>query len=272
MAAAVANDPLSMLITNIVCTPLSIAGAAYLLYHYYKSEVKTFPGKLITAIAYTDLLLSVVNLVSMLNNYSIFCNIEGFLMSLGIYSNVLWTVSILVVLYLQFVKNVHHVEKYFNIIFVTNLILALIPGILTSISMMFDGPLFFGPYLGNCCIGPLNAYVYLMIIPFGIIFTFGIVLLIRVYRNLKYISETLANTEYKTLFSFAAVLMFLYIPISIDYSLKQLFYPLTLFCLISFKLVGLINAFQYKNSIRRRAALKLAEELPRERTSSLMYD
>jgi hypothetical protein len=87
--AAVSKDPTSLFIANITCTPLSILGAGYLIYNYKKNEVKSFAAKLILAVAYSDMLLSVVNIFNMLSDYDFFCNVEGFFLSIGIYSNVL---------------------------------------------------------------------------------------------------------------------------------------------------------------------------------------
>jgi hypothetical protein len=74
---------------NLACTPFSIAGAFYMIYSYFQSWTKSFSSKLVFCLALSDLLLSIVDVMEILNPNDENCTVLGFLRVTGIYSNML---------------------------------------------------------------------------------------------------------------------------------------------------------------------------------------
>lgn len=85
---------------NLVCTPFSLAGAFYMIYSYFQSCARSFSSKLVLCLALSDLLLSIVDVLEILNPNDQNCTVLGFLRVSGINSNMLWTTQILSVLYI----------------------------------------------------------------------------------------------------------------------------------------------------------------------------
>lgn len=58
----------------------------------------------------------------------------------------------------------------------------------------------------------------------------------------------MGNIEYKSLFMYPAVLVLLNVPMSVNYATKSQYFPLTFGCTVMFKLIGLINALQFRRA------------------------
>jgi hypothetical protein len=71
---------------------------------------------------------------------------------------------------------------------------------------------------------------------------------VKVYLVFKEIATSLGNIEYKSLFMYPAVLVMLDVPISVDYATNHQIFWLTLFCMVMFKSIGLINALQFRKA------------------------
>lgn len=76
---------------NLICTPFSLAGAFYMIYAYLQTCTKSFSSKLVFCLALSDLLLSIVDVLEIINPNDSNCTVLGFLRVAGIYSNMLWT-------------------------------------------------------------------------------------------------------------------------------------------------------------------------------------
>jgi hypothetical protein len=161
----------------------------------------------------------------------------------------------LLVLYLQFVHEYTGVHKTFPYLVASNIILSLTPGTITLYDIYFGGPLNFSDLGGECFIVPQSYYIYILSIPCGTLLMLSCYMTIKVYLVFKDQLTTLANVDYKTLFTYPAVLFLLDVPISIDDALNHPFLPLTIACMVLFKSVGLINAIQFRKATNSKDKL-----------------
>lgn len=252
---------------DIVCTPFSLIGVFYMIHSYFKSCAKSFSSRLVFCLALSDLLLTIVSLLEIItpSGPNDNCYVLGFLRVTGIYSNMLWTTQILLVLYLQFVHEYLGVHKTFPYIVASNIILSITPSSLALYNEYFyqeNGPLYFQSSNGECFIAPQSSYMEVLIIPFAVLLTLCIYMTIRVYIVFKEMATTIGNIDYKTLFMYPAVLVLLDVPISIDYSTNHQCLPLTYCCMVLFKSLGLINALQFRKA--SNAKEKLFQESQKE--------
>jgi len=58
-----ASDTELVSYVNLACTPLSLAGAFYMIYSYFHTCAKSFSSKLVLCLALSDLLLSIVDVL-----------------------------------------------------------------------------------------------------------------------------------------------------------------------------------------------------------------
>lgn len=233
---------------NLVCTPFSIAGAFYMIYSYFQSCARSFSSKLVLCLALSDLLLSIVDVMEILNPDAQDCTVLGFLRVTGIYSNMLWTTQILTVLFIQFVLEYTGVNRLFPYLVISNIMISLAPNLITLYDMNFGGELYFGQTNGECFIQPQSSYMLVLIIPFAVLLTICIIMTVKVYLVFKEIATNLGNIEYKRLFMYPAVLVMLDVPISVDYATNHQIFWLTLCCMVMFKSLGLINALQFRKA------------------------
>lgn len=239
---------------NMVCTPFSLAGSIYMIHSYFKSCAKSFSSRLVFCLALSDLLLSVVDSIEIFEpiaNQN--CNIVGFLRIFGIYSNMIWMTQILTVLFVQFVMEYAGVDRLFPYLVISNILGSLAPNFVTLYQQNFGGELEFGAVNGECFISPPSAYLWVLIIPFGILLTLGCFLTGKVYYVFRSLETSMGNIEYKQLFSYPAVLVLLNVPISVDQATGSRFFPLTFACLVMFKSIGLINALQFRRANNSKA-------------------
>jgi len=233
---------------NLICTPFSLGGAFYMIYTYLQTCTKSFSSKLVFCLALSDLLLSIVDVLEIINPNNSNCTVLGFLRVAGIYSNMLWTTQILSVLFIQFVLEYAGVDRLFPYLVISNIMISLAPNIVTLFDMNYSGELYFASVNGECFIQPQSSYMYVLIIPFAVLLTMCIVMTVKVYLVFKSIATTLGNIEYKSLFMYPAVLVMLDVPISVDYATNHQVFWLTLICMIMFKSIGLINALQFRKA------------------------
>lgn len=233
---------------NLICTPFSLGGAFYMIYAYLQTCTKSFSSKLVFCLALSDLLLSIVDVLEIINPNNSNCTVLGFLRVAGIYSNMLWTTQILSVLFIQFVLEYAGVDRLFPYLVISNIMISLAPNIVTLFDMNYSGELYFASVNGECFIQPQSSYMYVLIIPFAVLLTMCIVMTVKVYLVFKSIATTLGNIEYKSLFMYPAVLVMLDVPISVDYATNHQVFWLTLICMIMFKSIGLINALQFRKA------------------------
>lgn len=233
---------------DIICTPFSLAGAFYMIYSYFQSCTRSFSSKLVFCLALSDLLLSIVDVMEILFPIGQDCNVLGFIRVAGIYSNMLWTTQILAVLFIQFVLEYAGVDRLFPYLVMSNIMISLAPNLLTLYDMNFGGELYFGPTNGECFIQPQSSYMQVLIIPFAVLLTLCVIMTVKVYFVFKEIATSLGNIEYKSLFMYPAVLVMLDVPISVDYATNHQIFWLTLFCMVMFKSIGLINALQFRKA------------------------
>lgn len=242
--------------TNIVCTPFSLAGSLYMIYSSFKTCAKSFSSRLVFCLALSDLLLSIcdgIDIFMPAANQD--CTIVGFLRIFGIYSNMLWMTQILSVLFVQFVMEYAGVDRLFPYLVISNILGSLAPNLATLYQQNFGGELQFGDVNGDCFITPPSAYVWVLMIPFGTLLTLSCFLTGKVYLVFRNLETSIGNIEYKQLFMYPAVLVLLNVPISVDYATKSQYFPLTLSCMIMFKSIGLINAFQFRRASNTKAKL-----------------
>jgi hypothetical protein len=233
---------------NLICTPFSLAGAFYMIYAYLQTCTKSFSSKLVFCLALSDLLLSIVDVLEIINPNDSNCTVLGFLRVAGIYSNMLWTTQILSVLFIQFVLEYAGVDRLFPYLVISNIMISLAPNIVTLYDMNYSGELYFASVNGECFIQPQSSYMYVLIIPFAVLLTMSIVMTVKVYLVFKSIATTLGNIEYKSLFMYPAVLVMLDVPISVDYATNHQVFWLTFICMLMFKSLGLINALQFRKA------------------------
>lgn len=233
---------------NLICTPFSLAGAFYMIYAYLQTCTKSFSSKLVFCLALSDLLLSIVDVLEIINPNDSNCTVLGFLRVAGIYSNMLWTTQILSVLFIQFVLEYAGVDRLFPYLVISNIMISLAPNIMTLYDMNYSGELYFASVNGECFIQPQSSYMYVLIIPFAVLLTMSIVMTVKVYLVFKSIATTLGNIEYKSLFMYPAVLVMLDVPISVDYATNHQVFWLTFICMLMFKSLGLINALQFRKA------------------------
>lgn len=233
---------------NLICTPFSLAGAFYMIYAYLQTCTKSFSSKLVFCLALSDLLLSIVDVLEIINPNDSNCTVLGFLRVAGIYSNMLWTTQILSVLFIQFVLEYAGVDRLFPYLVISNIMISLAPNIMTLYDMNYSGELYFASVNGECFIQPQSSYMYVLIIPFAVLLTMCIVMTVKVYLVFKSIATTLGNIEYKSLFMYPAVLVMLDVPISVDYATNHQVFWLTFICMLMFKSLGLINALQFRKA------------------------
>jgi hypothetical protein len=233
---------------NLICTPFSLAGAFYMIYAYLQTCTKSFSSKLVFCLALSDLLLSIVDVLEIINPNDSNCTVLGFLRVAGIYSNMLWTTQILSVLFIQFVLEYAGVDRLFPYLVISNIMISLAPNIATLYDMNYSGELYFASVNGECFIQPQSSYMYVLIIPFAVLLTMCIVMTVKVYLVFKSIATTLGNIEYKSLFMYPAVLVMLDVPISVDYATNHQVFWLTFICMLMFKSLGLINALQFRKA------------------------
>jgi hypothetical protein len=203
---------------NLICTPFSLAGAFYMIYSYFQTCAKSFSSKLVLCLALSDLLLSIVDVLEIVNQDDEDCTVLGFLRVTGIYSNMLWTTQILSVLFVQFVMEYAGVDRLFPYLVVSNIMLSLAPNILTLYDMNFGGEMYFGETNGECFIQPQSSYMFVLIIPFAVLLTLCVIMTVKVYIVFKELATNLGNIENKSLFMYPAVLVMLDVPISVDYA------------------------------------------------------
>jgi hypothetical protein len=199
------------------------------------------------------MLISLVDLMEIVDPYTQNCTIIGFLRVTGIYSNMLWTTQILAVLYVQFVWEFAGVEKTYPYLIAMNVLLSLAPNVLTLYDMNFGGELYFTSNTGECFIGPQSSFIFILIIPFSILLTVSIFMTIRVYLVFKEMATSLGNIEYKSLFMYPAVFVLLDVPMSVDYAMQHQYFWLTAACLTMYKSIGLINALQFRRASNSKA-------------------
>jgi len=99
--------------------------------------------------------------------------------------------------------------------------------------MKYGGNLTFSLLEGECFVQPKSAFLALFIIPFSLLLIFCCVITTKVYFVFRDLAANLGNIEYKSLFSYPAVLVLLNVPISIDYMLRGIgdsWFPLMVFC------------------------------------------
>lgn len=234
---------------NLVCTPLSIAGASYMIYAYFQSCAKSFSSRLVFCLALSDMVLSVGGIIDIFDPTGQNCSITGFLRVTGIYSNMLWITQILTVLYVQFVLEYAGVDRLFPYLVISNILLSLAPNLITLYDMYFQaGDLYFGYTGGECFINPSSELTWVFIVPFAVMLTLCIFMTFKVYSVFKDMATNLGNIEYKSLFMYPAVLVMLNVPISIDYAMQHQVFWLTFSCVMMFKSIGLINALQFRKA------------------------
>lgn len=240
-------------ITDYICLPLSTLGSLYMIHAFVTNPRKSFPAKLIVSLAISNLVLSLINFMDLITKDSMLCNLQGFVRSIGIYSQMIWATEILAILYLQFIWRVPQLENHFWGLVVFNVMISSLPSIVTAISQAKGGNLFFGSTQGSCNIMPLEDYVYLMVIPFAILVLLSCFMTLKVYYVLKSLDINFMNLEYKNLFAFPAILVVLYVPTFIDFALGGFvqggFYEILtglVFCLT--KSLGVINAIIYRRT------------------------
>lgn len=253
-------------IINIVCTPFSLMGCVYLLYYNFRSFKFSFSSKLVFCLAISDLLLTLVDVMEIFNLGGQNCVFQGFIRMTGIYSNMLWTAEILMVLYFQFVHEFAGIHRTFPYLVAANIVVSFGPCTAALIYQFMDGtngPIYFTSTNGECFIAPETIYPYVLIIPFAIILTLCFYMTIRVYMVIKEQHTTLANVDYKTLFFYPAVLFLFDVPISIDFITKHQFSYLTLFCMVLFKSVGFVNALQFRkaNNVKEKLLRESQQEV-----------
>jgi hypothetical protein len=240
---------------NLICTPFSLAGAFYMIYAYLQTCTKSFSSKLVFCLALSDLLLSIVDVLEIINPNDSNCTVLGFLRVAGIYSNMLWTTQILSVLFIQFVLEYAGVDRLFPYLVISNIMISLAPNIATLYDMNYSGELYFASVNGECFIQPQSSYMYVLIIPFAVLLTMCIVMTVKVYLVFKSIATTLGNIEYKSLFMYPAVLVMLDVPISVDYATNHQVFWLTFICMLMFKSIGLINALQFRKATNTKSKM-----------------
>lgn len=239
---------------NLVCTPFSLAGVFYMIHSFFKTWNKSFSSKLVFCLALSDLLLSVCDVIDIfVPVVTQNCTIIGFLRIFGIYSNMLWTTQILFVLFIQFVLEFAGVDRLFPYLVASNILGSLAPNLTTLYQQNFGGELQYTVVNEDCFISPPSAFVWVLIIPFGILLTFCFFLTLKVYLEFKNLETNMGNIEYKSLFMYPAVLVLLNVPMSINYATKSQYFPLTFGCTIMFKLIGLINALQFRRASNSKA-------------------
>lgn len=244
---------------NIVCTPFSLAGSFYMIYSYFKNCSKSFSSRLVFCLALSDLLLSICDLVEMIQPIAEQnCTIVGFLRIYGIYSNMIWTTQILSVLFVQFVLQYAGVDRLFPYLVISNIFCSLAPNLVTLYFQKTENGqgLEFAAVNGECFISPSSFYIWLLIIPFGTLLMISCFFTTKVYFVFKSLETSMGNIEYKQLFSYPAVLVLLNVPISVDNATNNQFFPLTFACTILFKSIGLINALQFRRASNSKAKLE----------------
>lgn len=233
---------------NLICTPFSLAGAFYMIYNYFQTCARSFSSKLVFCLALSDLILSIVDVLEIINPNNQNCTVLGFLRVAGIYSNMLWTTQILSVLFVQFVLEYAGVDRLFPYLVISNIMLSLAPNLVALYDIEYGGELYFALTNGECFIQPQSEYMYVLIIPFAVLLTMCVIMTVKVYLVFKDIATNLGNIEYKALFMYPAVLVMLDVPISVDYATNHQIFVLTLICMVMFKSIGLINALQFRKA------------------------
>ena len=133
------------------------------------SPLKTFSMKLIISLVFADLFYSSANIMSLFRENEISCFVEGYLRSTSLISGIIWVITILKISQIQMTKYDPEMPKAYTKILILNILISLIPGTATAISVYMNGPMYFGNALGFCDILPSFYEIIFIDLPLWLI-------------------------------------------------------------------------------------------------------
>lgn len=216
-AGPLSDSQLELLQTlNLISSSLSLIGELFIFYIFYKNpKMRSLSFKLIFCLSFGDFLYSIANFLSIFRYIPISCVIEGFIRETAFLMCSLWVPIILIITWKQVRSFNPRMWEYFGKILTSVIVISLIPSIVTLISELFGGWMYFGIDLVFCETQPDEATAIFVAVPNLLSVILSIVLSLGIYCEMKRRGSQ-KNEEYISLFIYPLTMTILYLPTSFD--------------------------------------------------------
>lgn len=238
-------------IINGVISSLSFFSCLYILHDFFKNrktQYVTTASLAIISMFFSDLVLCIAKFMVYFDSETVMTCIQGFLSSASVLSSYCWGFQFISLI--QDRMNARPSPNYSSLL-VTNIMISILPSVLTSISVIFGGPFQFRNIDGFTIITPFYFDVFIYGVPFSILGLGTAFIFFRLYNTLK---EYMSRSQEKYLLIYPIVIVIMTLPSMVgkvfQFSTGQSSFWITMIPFCTTSSLGFVNALVYKNQLK----------------------